>query len=242
MPQCHTGLGEEGPRRRLALKCNTSCLPSSRICFHSPASVGIQSVGEPQPGRKAPPAPSPVFIQGLVSELPPVTSSSCSCDFFKWRLFIRLPPPARDCVKLHGLICASMIRARREICAPPRFPRRFTISRLPFSSFACCHCLVPCSGCVLLLLALPVDSFMCSARTDLLAKQNSRLIKRKRNPKKRILGQFDSFITNRQDASAGIGSATSLPKSPPSGHGDGVQRHSEPLMEKLNTSRFERRG
>lgn len=125
-------------------------------------------------------------------------SSSCSCDFFKWRLFIRLPPPARDCVKLHGLICASMIRARREICAPLRFPRRFTISRLPFSSFACCHCLVPCSGCVLLLLALPVDSFMCSARTDLLAKQNSRLIKRKRNPKKRILGPSRRFSRNRK--------------------------------------------
>lgn len=113
-----------------------------------------------------------------------MTSSSCSRDFFKWRLFIRLPPPARDCVKLHGLICASMIRARREICAPPRFPRRFTISRLPFSSFACCHCLVPCSGCVLLLLALPVDSFMCSARTDLLAKQEQQTHKTQRKPPK----------------------------------------------------------
>lgn len=145
MPHCHTGLGEEGPRHRLALKCNTSCLPSSRICFHSRLARNSISGGAT--------AQSPVFIQGLVSKLPPVTWSSCSYDFFKWKLFIRLPPPVHDCVKLHGLICASMIRARREICAPRRFPRRFTISRLPFPPL-----------CVVIAVSRAVAVFRCRSR------------------------------------------------------------------------------
>lgn len=149
--------------------------PQFTDLFSLPASLGIQSAGEPQPQ-------SPSFIQGLVSEPPPVTPSSCSYDFFKWKLFIRLPPPVRDCVKLHGLICASMIRARREICAPRRFPRRFTISRLPFPRLRVVVALCRSVAAVPLLpfrcrSRFPLDSFVCSTRTDLPAKKSSRLIK-----------------------------------------------------------------
>lgn len=82
-----------------------------------------------------------------------MTSSSCSYDFFKWKLFIRLPPPVHDCVKLHGLICASMVRAQHEICAPRRFLPRFTISRLPFPQL-----------CVVIALCRAVAVFRCRSR------------------------------------------------------------------------------
>lgn len=91
-----------------------------------------------------------------MAKLPPLTLSSCFCEFFKWRLFIRLPPlSTHDCVNLHRLIFASMIRARHEFCAPLWFPSQIYDFQTSVSSFACCHCLVPCSRCVQLQLALP---------------------------------------------------------------------------------------
>lgn len=129
-----------------------------------PAQLGIQSVGEPQ-------SEFPFSPRASCRSFPPATSSSCSSDFFKWKLFIRPPPPVHDCVKLHGLICAAMIRARREICAPRRFPRRFTISRLPFPQLRVVIASSRGVSVFLLPLALPVDSFVCSAQTDFRAKQ-----------------------------------------------------------------------
>lgn len=130
---CHTGLEEEGPQSWLALKCYTSCLPVHGFVF-TPCPSRNPINGEPQWGG---------YFQHLKSFLSRASCWSflhelkmCSCDFFKWRPFIHLLFSADNCVKLHGLICTSMIHARCEICAPQWFHCRFMISRLPFPPVA----------------------------------------------------------------------------------------------------------